>query len=91
MYVADGTLELTVGHFQPLTLDVLVTSRMVLGFDMLHGFDAIKKFGGVCISEAGKVRFSMEDNLHCAAITLDEPDFEASLNRQENMWTAAWK
>ena len=75
-----GSIELTVGHLQPLTLDVLVTSWRVLGFDVLFGFDAIKKLEGICISEAGKVQFSMEDNLHCATIAIDEPDFEASFD-----------
>ena len=86
-----GSIELTVRHLQPLTLDVLVTSRRVLGFDVLLGFDAIKKLGGVRIFEASEVQFSMEGNLHCGAITIDELDLEASFDRQENTWTASWK
>ena len=85
----DGTR--IVGHLQPLMLDVRAPSMWVLGFVVLLGFDAIKKLGGVCISEAGNVQFSMEDNLHCTDITINEPDFKASFDQQENRWTAAWK
>ena len=41
--------------------------------------------------EWARCGLSMEDNLHCTAITIDESDFEASFDQQENTWTVAWK
>ena len=61
-----GDIISVIGHLRPLNLKVLVVSGQVLGFDMLLGFDAIKKFGGVRISKVGEVCFPQMRN-QCAA------------------------
>lgn len=55
-------IELVVGHMCPLHLEILGLKGKLLGFDLLLGFDAIKKLGEgiVHLTESGEIHFLVE-------------------------------
>ena len=42
-----GRVKLDIGSGHPIDVEVLAVDRKLLGFDLLLGFDIIKKLGGV--------------------------------------------
>ena len=52
-----GRIQLDVGSRCPIDVEVLVVDGKLLGFDLLLGFDIIKKLGGVCMTRDGTVSF----------------------------------
>ena len=72
-----GCVQLDIGSGCPIDVEVLVADGKLLGFDLLLGFDIIKKLRGVYMTRDGTVSFPQLDRLVCLAITIDKPDFHA--------------
>lgn len=72
-------------------IEVLVVDGELLGFDLLLGFDAIKKLGRLQITECGDVWFPKHGIVCCTAIKIEEPDFCAEFNPNWNIWVTSWK
>ena len=70
---------------------VLVVDYKLLGFDLLLGFDAIKKLGGVCVTCNGTVSFPQLDRPMCAAISINKPDFNARYDKNRMIWVVSRK
>ena len=68
-------------------LNVLVAHERALGYNLLIGIDTIRVLGGVTIIPAGDVKLGGGKEA-CAALCVDEPDFDASFNHNELIWTA---
>ena len=69
-------------------VNVLVASERPLGYDLLIRIDAIQVLGGITITPAGDLVGRKEV---CVAICISEPDFDASFDHNERIWTARWK
>ena len=89
MLTADGgaltccrirSVHVSIGTKHAFTIEALVMSRYLLGFDLLLGLDAVKQVGGVTVTGAGEVTFPQCDRPNCAAITITEPDFNAEFD-----------
>ena len=86
-----GRVQLDVGSGCPSDVEVLVADGKLLGFDLLLGFDIIKKLGGVYTTRDGTVSFPQLNRPVCAAITIDKPDFNAEFNQNKKIWVGSWK
>ena len=86
-----GRVQLDVGSGCPIDVEVLVTDGKLLGFDLLLGFDIIKKLGGVYMTRDGMVSSSQFDRPVCVAITFDKPDFHAEFDQNKKIWVVSWK
>ena len=75
-----GHVQLDIGSGCPIDIEVLVTDGKLLGFNLLLGFDIIKKLGGVYMTRDGMVSFPQLDRPVCAAITINKPDFHAEFD-----------
>ena len=73
-----GKIKVEVGQVLAVDIEPLVVDKQLLGFDLLLWIDAIKeaRFGGLN---------------RCAAISIDEPDFNVTYDRRNKEWTASWK
>ena len=63
-----------------INIEVLVIDKELLGFDLLFGLDVIKQLGGMTMTSTSEVKFPQLDEPICAAITINEPDFQAEYN-----------
>ena len=86
-----GRVQLDVVSECPINIEVLVTDRKLLGFDLLFGFDIIKKLGGENMTRDGTVSFPQLDRPVCMAITIDKPDFHAEFDQNKKIWAVSWK
>ena len=84
-----GHVQLDVGSGCPIDVEVLVTDRKLLGFDLLLGFDIIKKLGGVYMTRNGMVSFPQLDRPVCTGITIDKPDFHAEFDQNKKIWVVS--
>ena len=73
-----GHIQLNVGSECPINVEVLVSDGK---FDLLLGFDIIKKLGGVYMTRDGTVSFPQLDRPACVAITINKPDFHAEFDQ----------
>ncbi len=71
-------------------VNVLVSCERPLSYDLLIGIDVIRALGGVMITLTGNRKLG-ERKETCAALCVDEPDFDASFDNNERIWTARWK
>ena len=71
-----GCVQLDVGSGCPIDVEVPVADGKLLVFDLLLGFDIIKKLGGVYMTRDGTVSFPQLDRPVCVAITIDKPYFQ---------------
>ena len=86
-----GYVQLDIGSGCPIDVEVLVADGKLLGFDLLLGFDIIKKLGGVYMTRDGTVSFPQLDRPVCVAITIDKPDFHAEFDQNKKIWVVSWK
>ena len=86
-----GHVQLDVGSGCPINVEVLVADGKLLGFDLLLGFDIIKKLGGVYMARDGTVSFPQLDRPVCVAITINKPDFHAEFDQNKKIWIVSWK
>ena len=70
---------------RPIDVAVLTVDEILLGFDLLLGFDVIKTLGGVCVTSDGTVRFPQLSRLFCATITINEPDNHAKYDQNRKI------
>ena len=78
-----------VGQVPAVDIEALVLDKQLFGFDLLLEINAIKKLGGVYLTESGEVRLRSLNR--CAAISIDEPDFSMTYDCSNKEWTASWK
>ena len=79
-----------------LNLECLV-SKLVMGYDVLLGMDALGRLAGVYIDSAGRMEFCVEKacvaKVHCSAnettLNIFDDDFSACFNNGK--WTVKWK
>ena len=71
-------------------VNILVARERLLGYDLLIGIDMIQVLGGVTITPIGDVKLGGGKEA-CVALCIDEPDFNASFNHNERIWTTRWK
>ena len=69
----------------------LVVCGKPLGFDLLLGIDAIKALGGIVVGPTGLVQLDNKEIVKCVAISINEPDFTATINHRSRAWIVAWK
>lgn len=71
----------------PLHLEILGVKGKVPGFNLLLGFDAIKKQGEdiVHLTESGEIHSLVENLLMCAVIKIDEHDFNEGVDHLMEM------
>ena len=79
-------VQLDVNNRHPINIEILVVDEKLLGFDLLLGFDIIKKLGGICVTSDGTVSFPQFDQPLCAAITINKPDFHAEYDQNSRIW-----
>ena len=84
-----GRVQLDVGSGCPIDVEVLVADRKLLGFDLLLGFDIIKKLGGVYMTRDEMVSFPQLDRPVCTAIAIDKPDFHAEFDQNKKIWVVS--
>ena len=84
-----GKIKLGLDGARPVIVEVLLRDEQLLGFDLLLGIDAIKELGGVHLTEFGEACFGNTNR--CASISIDEPDFSVTFDRNTKAWTAVWK
>ena len=85
-----GRFQLDLGSGCPINVEVLVADRKLLGFDLLLGFDIIKKLGGEYMARDGTVSFPQLDRPVCEAITINKSDFHAEFDHKK-IWVVSWK
>ena len=71
-------------------VNVLVVPERPLSYNQLIRIDMIQALGGVMIMPVGDVKLGGEKEA-CAALCVDEPDFDASFNHNKRIWTTRWK
>lgn len=54
-----GNIKLSINNGDHVTVSVLVVDSALLGFDLLLGMGIINELGGVRITEADEVKFSV--------------------------------
>ena len=86
-----GCVQLDIGSGYPIDVEVLGADRKLLGFDLLLGFDIIKKLGGVYMTRDGMVSFPQLDRPVCAAITIKKLNFHAEFDQNKKIWVMTWK
>ena len=86
-----GRIQLDVSSAYPIDVEVLVADGKLLEFDLLLGFDIIKKLGGVYMTRDGTVSFPQLDRPVCAAVAIDKPDFHAEFDQNKKIWFVSWK
>jgi len=85
-----GVVTIHTGKGDSAKIDVLVTRGKPLGYDLLLGIDAIRALGGAEITSNGRVMLGKGEEF-CAALSIEEPDFCASFDHKQRVWTARWK
>ena len=70
-------------------VNVLVTQKDILCFDLLLRYNAIKPLSGVLITRAGTVQFL--EALACAALRVDRLDLKVEFYGRQRIWTVSWK
>ena len=80
-----GRVQLDVGSGCPVDVEVLVADGNLLGFDLLLGFDIIKKLGGVYMTRDGTLSFPQLDRHVCTTITIDKPHFYAEFDQNKKI------
>lgn len=74
-----------------MTIEALIVDRQLLGYAIILRIDAIKELGGVHLTRSGVVRFP-DGNLNwCAGISINEPNFSVTFDKNNKAWTASWK
>ena len=91
MCCRESVVQIGIGNGPSVAVRALVIDEDLFGYDLLLGLNAIRKLGGMTMSDTGEVRFPQRERLICAAITLDEPDFHAEYDKVKRVWTASWK
>uniref|UniRef100_A0A5S6QA32 Integrase catalytic domain-containing protein n=1 Tax=Trichuris muris TaxID=70415 RepID=A0A5S6QA32_TRIMR len=90
-----GTVQLQSAEGDRDKVDVVVTARKPLGFDLILGMNAVMALGGVSISPRCHVRFGTEGEEISAAgvagIKLEEKDFALTFDSVARCWTTAWR
>ena len=89
MCCGESVVQIDIGNAASVAVRALVVDGDMLGHDLL--LNAIRQLGGMAMSNTGEVRFPQRERLMCAAITLDEPDFDAEYDEAKCVWTAYWK
>ena len=85
-----GTVSILTNGGSHAVVNVLVSCERPLGYNILFGIDTIRALGGIMITQAGDVKFGGRKEA-CAALCVNELDFNASLDHNERIWTARWK
>ncbi|CDW58181.1 hypothetical protein TTRE_0000648601 [Trichuris trichiura] len=90
-----GTVQLQSVEGGRARVDVVVTARKPLGFDVILGMNAVTALGVVSISPQRHVRFGTEREEMGAAgvagIKLEGKDFALTFDPVARCWTAAWR
>ncbi|KFD46673.1 hypothetical protein M513_12441 [Trichuris suis] len=90
-----GTVRLEPCEGHTVVVDVIVSDRKPLGFDVVLGVNAIRLLGGMLLDRHGRVRFNSPSSPICAAadakIRVEGADFIAMYDPALQGWTAAWK
>ena len=84
-------IQLDIGSGCPIDVEVLVADGKLLGFNLLLGFDIIKKLGGVYMTKDGMVSFPQLDRPVCTAIAIDKPDFHAEFDQNKKIMEMIWE
>ena len=64
-------VDLVVDCMHPLHLEVIVIKGKLLGFNLLLGFDTIKRLGSVHLSDSGEFHFPVKNLPRCAVIKIN--------------------
>ena len=86
-----GRVQIDGGSGCLIDVEGLVADGKLLGFNLLLGFDIIKKLGGVYMTRDGTVSFPQLDRFVYAAITIDKLDFYAEFDQNKKIWVVSWK
>ena len=84
-----GTVTILTDGGVQAKVNVLVARGKPLGYDLLLGIDAIRALGGVTVSPGGNVEIG--GGSVCAALHINEPDFNVLFDSTKRVWTAKWK
>ena len=71
-------------------VNVLVACERPLSYNLLIRIDMIRALGGITITPAGDMKLGGGKEA-CAALCVNEPDFNASFKYKKRIWTARWK
>ena len=77
---------------KPVELDMLVLPKIMPNFQMILGYDALKKLGGVEIDENGVIRLKQSCLQTCVSkveTEINDIDFEAKF--VNDRWVVIWK
>ena len=88
-YCGVGTVSLLTNGGGHAIVNIVACERL-LGYDLLIGIDAIRALGGITVTPAGDAKLGGGKEA-CAALCVNEPDFDASFDYNEKIWTARWK
>ena len=86
-----GFVQPDMSNRRPINVEVPVVDRKLLGFDLLLGFDVIKKLGGVCVISDGTVSFPKLNRSLFASITINELDFHEVYDENWRILVVPWK
>ena len=86
-----GHVQLDIGSGCPIDAEILVADGKLLGFNLLLGFDIIKKLGKVYMTRDGTVSFPPLARPVCTAITINKPHFHAEFDQNKKIWVVSWK
>ena len=78
------TLSILTNGSSHAAVNVLVTCERPFSYDLLIGIDAIQALGGVMITLAREMKLVRGKEV-CADLCVNEPDFDASFNHNEDM------
>ena len=82
-----GSVRICTNSGESAKVNVLVTQKDILGFDLLLRYNAIKALDGVLITQAGTVQFLVAPV--CATLCINWPDFRVEFGQCQNIWTAS--
>ena len=85
-----GTVSVLTNGGSHAVVNVLVSRERPHGYNLLIGIDAIRTLGGITFTPPRDMKLGGGKEA-CAALCVDELDFNASLDHNERIWTAMWK